>query len=72
MSKNENERVNPNQDTEFAEENNPSIVPNPTQNPNNQAEVKEDENVREEKGGNNPKGANQYTSGRVDDRGRKE
>jgi hypothetical protein len=72
MAKNPNEKPNIQQDTEFAEETNPARVVDPNQTVANEPEQKEDERAREEKGGNNPRGANQYTSGRVDDRGRKE
>lgn len=81
MTENQNEKpqfpnnnANPTmpQDTEFAEEQNFSA--NPTQTVNNQPEQKsQDAMETKERGGNhNPQGANQYTSGRVDDRGRKE
>lgn len=57
MAKNPNEPNQPQQDTEFAEDQAPEV------NPSEQKDAR---------GGNhNPEGANQYTSGRVDDRGRK-
>jgi hypothetical protein len=66
---------------EFAEEThlNPEQVQQAQQNPANnftgEAEQKSagaPEETKDSRGGNhNPKGANQYTSGRVDDRGRK-
>lgn len=65
MAKNPNE---PNQDTEFSEEQTPVDPYTTGQQKDNDVAEKKDA-----RGGNhNPEGANQYTSGRHDDRGRKE
>jgi hypothetical protein len=71
MEKNPNQPNREPMDTEFAEETNPQRNLTPNETVNNHPERKEAEE-REEKKANNPRGANQYTSGRVDDRGRKE
>ena len=58
----------PVQDTEFSTETNP----NPNQ-PQMEQKAKVSHETKDKRGGNhNPTGANQYTSGRNDDRGRKE
>jgi hypothetical protein len=68
MPKNPNEPNQEPQDTEFAEEQTP--VDPYTTGEKKQAQDFENKDAR---GGNhNPEGANQYTSGRHDDRGRKE
>lgn len=67
MAKNPNEPNQEPQDTEFAEEQRPVDPYTTGQKSDN------DMSTKDARGGNhNPEGANQYTSGRHDDRGRKE
>jgi|tagenome__1003787_1003787.scaffolds.fasta_scaffold20919771_5 hypothetical protein len=57
----------PQQDTEFATETNPN--PNEPNQPEQKAKVAHE--TKQRGGNHNPTGANQYTTGRNDDRGRK-
>lgn len=71
MPKNPNQ-PNQNQDTEFAEDQTPVTDVPENQNFEEQKKAQDFENKDARGGNHNPEGANQYTSGRVDDRGRKE